>query len=847
MKVPLKWLADYVPHGLDAAELASRLTMIGLEVAAFRSYGLPAPEGLKVRQDEPGPVWERDKFFTALVTSIEPHPNADKLKLPQVEFGEGRKMQLVTGAPNLSVGESGRKVIVGLAGCSYWDGHVTPKKISTLVPRPVRGIASEGMVMSAFELGINEEHEGIILLDASAPVGVPLADYLGDIVLEVDVLPNMARCLGLVGIAREVAASTGTRLQHPPAPAGATGPDIADRVNVQIEDAALCPRYACALIEGVNWGPSPALMQYRLWYAGMRPISNVVDVTNYVMLEYGQPLHAFDFDVLKQRAGGKAPTIIVRPARAGEVLVTLDRQERKLTPEMLVIADTKGPIALAGVMGGLETEASEKTKNVLLESANFDPISIRRTARALDLGSEASSRFSKGVHPEMVPVALGRAADLMRQVAGGAVAKGSVDAYPAPLPPRTIELTSREVKRLLGVEVPLEECARLLSAVEFKTQVRGDALLATVPPHRVDIQEGAADLIEDIARLRGYDSLPATLLHEPLPAQRGNEGLAFEERLRDVLVAAGLEEAISYSLTTPEKEAPIVKAEEYFRKAEEYVRLANPISSERTVMRQSLLPGLLEAAERNLRNFDAVRLFEVGSVYVPVTGEKLPYEPRHLAVVMSGRRSPEAWQDGGSGPRGLMDFYDLKGVIEAMMADLHVKRFGFDRPHSSAFHPGKSASLSGGSRGCSILGTFGELHPRVAQAYGLAGRTVLAAEIRLNEVMQTVAGRFAYAPVPRFPAALRDVAVIVPEETTGAQVEQEIRAGGGELLADVRLFDVYRGESIPAGTKSLAFAMSFLAPDRTLTDKEIEKAFKAVQGRLQHVLKATIRTKEEKA
>lgn len=831
MKVPLKWLADYVSHGLDAAELARRLTMVGLEVAGFRSYGLPAPEGLKVRQDEPGPVWERDKFFTAQITAINPHPNADKLKLPQAEFGAGRKMQLVTGAPNLSVGQSGLKVIIGLSGCSYWDGHVTPKKISTLVPKPVRGVASEGMVMSAFELGINEEHEGIIILDDSAPVGVPLADYLGDIVLEVDVLPNMARCLSLVGIAREVAAFTGTKLNHPPSPAPASGPDIAGRVSVQIEDARLCPRYACALVEGVTWGESPAQMQYRLWYAGMRPISNVVDVTNYVMLEYGQPLHAFDYDVLKARAGGAAPTIIVRPARAGEVLVTLDKQERKLTPEMLVIADTKGPIALAGVMGGLETEASEKTKNVLLESANFDPISIRRTARALDLPSESSSRFSKGVHPEMVPVALARAADLTRQVAGGAVARGSVDAYPAPLALRVIELKSSEIVRLLGVEVPLAECAKLLTALEFQTQIVGDALHATVPPHRLDIQEGPADLIEDIARLRGYDSLPATLLHEPLPLQRGNDSLDFEEKVRDVLVAAGLEEAICYALTTPEKEAPA-------EKSDDYVRIANPISSERTVMRRSLLPGLLEAAERNLKTFDAVRLFEVGSVYLPVSGENLPREPRRLAIVMSGRRLPEAWPDGGAGPKGAMDFYDLKGVVEALLADLHITGAAFRPGNAAAYHPGKCAEVVAGE---TVVGTVGELHPKVAAAYGLGGKAVLAADVDLEALRAAVPSRFAYVPVPRFPAALRDVAVIVPEETTGEEVVAAIRAGGGELLADVRLFDVYRGDSIPPGTKSLAFALAYQAPDRTLTDKEIDKAHKAVQGRLKHVLKASIR------
>lgn len=836
MKVPLKWLADYVSHGLEPAELARRMTMAGLEVVGFRSLGLEPPPGLKIRQDEPGPLWARDKFFVGRVTSVVPHPNADKLKLPQVELGPGRAMQLVTGAPNLRVGDAGVNVIVGLAGCSYWDGHVTPKKLSTLVPKPVRGIASEGMVMSAFELGVNEEHEGVILLDASAPVGMPLADYLGDIVFEVDILPNMARCLSLVGVAREVAAFSGAKLRYRPQPEAASGPEIAGRVTVRIDDPSLCPRYSCALVEGVTWGPSPDQMRFRLEYVGQRALANLVDATNYVLFELGQPLHAFDYDRLRERAGGKPPAITVRRAREGEVLVTLDRQERKLTPEMLVIADEKGPIALAGVRGGLETEVNEKTRNVLLESASFDPVCIRRTARALDLPSESATRFSKGVHPEVVPLALHRCADLLRQTAGGVVARGVVEAYPAPVPPRTIELKRSEVARLLGEDIPPQECARLLTAIEFSTEVRGDTVHAVVPPHRLDIQEGPADLIEEVARLRGYDALPSTLLREPLPEQRGNPQLDFEERLRDVLVAAGLEEAITYALTTPEKERPLGEPDEY-------VRIANPISSERTVMRRSLLPGLLEAAERNLRHVDAVRLFEVGSVYHPTQGP-LPHEPRRVAIVMCGRRLPESWADGGKGSKEAMGFFDLKGVVEAVLDDLHAPRV-YHGPRSAAFHPGKSAYLFAFTRTCTPYGPLGELHPKVAEAYGLGGRAVLAAEVDIEALRANAGRNVTFAPIPRFPAALRDVAVIVPEEVTCEEVLRTIRDGGGALLADARLFDLYRGDSIPTGTKSLAFALAYQAPDRTLTDREIEKAHKGVMGRLTHVLKAVIRDGKE--
>ncbi|MFO0879566.1 MAG: phenylalanine--tRNA ligase subunit beta [Gemmataceae bacterium] len=833
MKIPLKWLADYVAIDMPVAELAQRLTMAGLEVSSYRSFGLPAPDDLRLRGEEAGPVWDRDRVIIGQLTAVEKHPNADKLKLPVVDLGAGRSLQLVTGAPNIQVGERGQKVVVGLAGTVFWDGHVSPKKLTELKPKPVRGIPSEGMVMSAFELGINDEHEGIILLDADAPVGTPLADYWGDIVLEVDVLPNMARCLALLGVAREVAAFTGKSICRPVTTPQADGPPIEGRVQVQIDDPALSARYAAALIEGVKIQPSPGWMQQRLTYAGMRPISNIVDITNYVMLEWGQPLHAFDYDVLKRRAGGKAPTIIVRPARAGEVLKTLDGVERKLTPDMLVIADTAGAIALAGVMGGLETEVTASTTNILLESASFDFLNIRRTMRALDHHSDAGLRFSRGVHPALVPLALGRAAELMRQHAGGTVARGIVDVYPAPRADQVVELTSGEIRRLLGMDIPLEECERVLRTLEFTVErIRPDALRATVPPYRLDVQEGPADLIEDLVRLVGYDRLPETRISEGLPDSIQEEAVAFEEKVRDRLVALGLQEIITYALTTPEREAPLGLP------ARDYVQLLNPISSERTAMRQSLLTGALEVAEQNLRQGDEIRLFEVGSVYLTRPDHKLPDEPRRLAIVLSGRRYQDHWGDAGQTPRGQLDFFDLKGVVAALLADLHLRDVVYRPGQIAALHPGKSAEIVAGDR---VLGYLGELHPRVGEAFALGGKTVLVAEIDLAALQAALPPRYAYVSVSRFPAALRDVAVIVPEALPAEKVEAEIRAAGGALLRGLRLFDLYRGESIPAGTKSLAYALAYQADDRTLTDKEVEKAHKAIESRLRHVLKAQIR------
>ncbi|MFO0965247.1 MAG: phenylalanine--tRNA ligase subunit beta [Gemmataceae bacterium] len=839
MKVPLRWLADYVPLTLPEAALIERLTFAGLEVASTNVYGLPVPPGVRVKAEERGPVWDRDKIFVAEVLAVAKHPDADRLRLPTVTWGEGKVKQLVTGAPNINVGDKGQKVVLALCGSVLIDGHAAERKLSELKPTKIRGVPSDAMVCSLLELGVSErkeDHEGIILLEADAPVGAPLVDFMGDVVLEIDVLPNMARCLSMIGVAREVAALTGQRVAYPDVSgletASAKQEPVEGKVKVEIEDPRLSARYAAALIKDVKIGPAPGWMQRRLLYAGMRPINNIVDITNYVMLEWGQPLHAFDYDVLVQRAGGKTPTITVRPARSGEILVTLDNQKRELTPETLVIADSAGPIALAGVMGGLETEVTAKTKNVLLESASFDFVSIRRTFRKFDLPSEASARFSRGIHPETVKPAALRAADLMRQHAGGSVCRGLVDCYPAPPAPQVVELKLAKANKLLGMNFPRDEAIRILRALEFDVKEKGDTLWATVPPHRLDIQVGDVDLIEDLARIHGYDRLPATLLAEPLPRQRNNVELIFEDHVRDVLVRCGLQEAITYALTEPAKEAPLGGSTEH-------VALKNPISSDRSVMRRELLPGVLDVAAANLRNVADVRLFELGFVYRPVAGQPLPAEPRRLALVLSGNRGEEFWKESGVKP-GSLDFFDLKGIVESLFAELHIE-VKYETASVPYLHPGKAAQVVADGK---TLGVFGELHPRVAPAYGLGERSVLVADFDLEAVQQAAPPRYAYTPVPRFPAALRDIAVVVAEDMPAERVAAEILAAGGSLLRGARLFDVYRGESIPAGAKSLAYALSYQAEDRTLTDKEIDTAHKKIENRLKHILKAQIRGKD---
>jgi phenylalanyl-tRNA synthetase beta chain len=835
MKVPLSWLREYVDLTISVSQLAESLTAAGLEVASVLFVGVPAPEGLHVKTEGAGPIWSRDKIVIGRVLSVERHPNADRLTLATIDYGTSQPKTVVTGAPNLKVGDSGQLVVLALRGSVLFDGHASEKVLKELKPKTIRGIDNDAMVCSAYELGISEEHEGIIILEEEVPVGMPLADFMGDVVLELEVTPNLARCLSMIGVAREVAALTGQSLRLPPQVSQAAAPSSTHQVQIAIEDSKLCARYAAMLLSDVRQGPAPGWMQRRLSYAGMRPISNVVDITNYVMLEWGQPLHAFDYDALCQRTKGQAPSITVRSARDGETLTTLDGIQRKLSPENLVIADNAGPIALAGVMGGAETEVSPRTTKVLLESANFDFRSIRQTMRAMNLPSEASIRFSRGLHPEIAKPAARRAADLMRQLAHAKVASGMVDVYPAPLPPQIITLPLIEVRRLLGVDIATPEVVRILRSLEFEVQETDQqSLRVTTPPHRTDIQAGTADLIEDIVRIHGYDRLPATLLADQLPEQHTNRSLVLEERVRDILSGAGLQEVITYALTEPGREEPLEKA------TGDYVRLLNPISNERAVMRQTLLAGILEVAANNLRHESRIRLFEIGSVYLTRKDQALPDEPRRLALLFTGPRQLDSWGQGESARGEQLDFFDLKGAVEALITELHLPETRFRQTSVSFLHPGLSASLEIAGR---AVGELGVLHPRLNEVYELGARTVLVAELDLEAILGAVPDRFAYEPVPRYPAALRDIAVIVDESVSAAQVVSEIRAAGTPLLHNIHLFDVYQGESIPSGKRSLAFSLTYLA-DRTLADKEIDKAHKRIEERLRHVLKGQIRGEE---
>jgi len=858
MRVPLSWLKDFVEITLSPEELARKLTFAGLEVEEIEYVGLPMPEnavqGLHAqwRQEfkTSGIAWDREKIVVARILEVMPHPNADRLTLLRLDWGGPKEETVLTGAPNLfpykGLGPLPKPIKAAYAkeGAVIYDGHKPGQELMTLKRAKIRGVESYSMVCSEKELGISDEHEGILLLDDDAPVGAPLADYLGDVVFTVKINPNMARNASVLGLAREIAALTGQKLKPPLFEAAQAGESVIGKLKIVIEEPELNPRFTAMLIRDVKIGPSPYWMQRRLRLAGMRPISNIVDITNYVMLEVGQPLHAFDYDVLVKRAGDKPPTIITRLPHEGERLLTLDGVDRQLDPFTILVTDTAGALSLGGIMGGGESEVSDSTKNVLLEAASWNFINIRRSVQAQGLqSSQAGYRFSRGVHPALAERGCKRAAEMMRALAGGAVAQGIVDEYPRKPEPVPVEIDEAEVERILGVRISLEQIESILKSLEFDAKrMTNNQLLITAPDHRLDVGTGVigqADLIEEIARVYGYENIPETQISDRTPPQRGNRSLELEERVRDILVTVGLQEVISYRLTTPEREAMLLPPGTP-KDDRPYVTLANPIVADRVTMRHSLLASVLEAAVNNLRFTDRVAIFEVGAVYLASEEGVLPDEPRRLAVVMTGPRQPEGWQ---ASDRGTMDFYDLKGVVEALVDDLHLPDVNVAPTEHPSFRPGRTAQLAVGGK---VAGWFGELHPLVAQAClaaggGATGAPLLAVDFDLELILASIPERYVTNPVSRFPAVMEDIALIVDEGVAASQVEAVIRQSGGSTLVDVRLFDLYKGAQIGSGKKSLAYRLTYQAEDRTLTDAEAAKVREKIVRRAKEVLGAVLR------
>ncbi len=857
MRVPLTWLRDYVAITDTPEDLASRLTFAGLEVEDIEYVGL-APAGLPIaglpaagRSGPParGLAWDPATIVIARILEVLPHPNADRLTLLRVDDGSGTEQIVLTGAPNLfhlkGAGPlpTPLKIVYAREGAVLFDGHKPGREVMTLKRAKIRGVESTSMACSEKELGISDDHDGIIILDDDAPVGRAAAEYMGDVVFEVKINPNMARNACVLGVAREISALTGVPLRPPALSVTLTGAPIAGRVGIDIREPELNPRFVLGLIEGARVAPSPYWVQRRLRLVGTRPISNIVDATNYVMFELGEPLHAFDWDVLVGRAGGKRPTIITRRAEPGETLKTLDGVERKLDPFTVLVCDEQGPLSMAGVMGGAESEVAPGTTNVLLEGAAWEFINVRKTVKAQNLPSEASYRFSRGVHPGLAEKGVARALELMRQWTGGTVARGLVDSYPGRPEPVVVEITPAEIARQLGVRIPLDDIVRILKALKFGCEVSGDhadphaVIRATAPDHRLDIGTGVvgrADIVEEVARVYGYERIPETLLDEVLPPPHPNRDLDLEERVRDVLVSVGLQEVVTYSLTSPEREARLCQPAGDGAEVP-YIRLANPIVVDRVVMRRTLLAGLIEAAAANSRHTDRLAFFEVGNVFLPKAGEALPDEPRRVAVLMSGARSPQGWQPGDREP---MDFFDVKGVVEELIEALAVPGLTFEPGAHDTLRPGRTARvLVGGVP----VGWAGELHPAVAERFDLKGPGVIVAELDLDPILARAVDRHPTRPVPVYPPIKEDLAFVLDRSVPVARVREVIANAGGPMLAGAALFDEYAGEQVGAGRRSLAFSLTYQAPDRTLTDADARKIRERIAKALTDELGAVLR------
>ncbi|MGH2357666.1 MAG: phenylalanine--tRNA ligase subunit beta [Candidatus Limnocylindria bacterium] len=813
MRVPLSWLRDYVDIDRPPAALAELLTVRGMEVAEIEVAGADWTDVIVGR-----------------LLRVERHPNADTLWLTRVDVGRDEPLEIVCGANNIAPGQL---VPVALVGATLpGDRRIERTRI--------RGVASDGMLCSAAELGLGTDAEGIHILgtDDDHAIGTPVAEVVGDVVLDVDVKPNRGDALSMIGLAREIAAATGGELRMSSVSLQETDEPAADRVSVTIEEPELCPRFTARWLDGVRNGPSPDWMQRRLTAAGMRPISAVVDVTNYVMHELGQPQHAYDADAVP---GGR---IVVRRGHDGEVLETIDHVERRLDERMLVIADAERAIGLAGIMGGASTEVGEGTTRVILESAVFHGPTVRNAARRLGLRSEASIRHEKGIGHGLPRYAADRAAQLMAEITGARVARGIVDNDPELKPRRTIGVRVSRMKRLLGVELTAERIGQLLTPLEFGVAGTGGELTVSVPPHRLDVTV-AADVAEEVARAYGYDRIPGKLPTAVLPPYRPDPSEPLH-RIRRIMAGLGLNEVVSYALIGPED----LGRTGYDAEAAELVRIANPVSPEHAILRPVMSPSVLRALAENARQRrGAAWLYELGKVYWYHPGRPTPRE-RSVATAGTGRY--EGWELGigllgpplprsvGSVP-ATADVADVKGVVDALHDALGAPRPTYraeapDERHPHR-HPGRTGLICD-ARG-QAYGSLGEVHPHVAEAWGLTGRLVDAA-IDLDYLLTFVPTDVRATTLASAQPIDRDLAVVVDEATPVGELLRITRLNAGPMLADLQLFDAYRGEQIGPGRISYALSLRF-QPEHAGDEKAVEKALNKIRGSLQHHIGAEIR------
>lgn len=787
MRVSMKWLKELVDVDLQPVALAERLDMTGTAVESIRTAG----ESM-------------DNIVVGLIAEMTRHPEADKLWVTKVDVGDGTMRTIVCGAQNFGAGD---KVPVALVG-AVLPGDFKIKKAK------LRGVVSEGMNCSAKELGLGEDHDGLLILPPDAPVGMPFSEYRGlsDAILELEVTPNRPDCLSVAGVAREVGAVLKQAAKMPSQAPDESGQPAASVCAIDIEDEELCYRYTGRVIRGVKVGPSPEWLAERVTAAGARPINNVVDVTNYVMFELGQPLHAFDLDTLATGVDGRR-AVTVRRARAGERLMTLDGIDRELTPEMLMIADPSGPIALAGVMGGASTEVSEHTVDILLESACFAPASVSRTSRSLGLVSEASLRFERVVDRTGCLTALDRAAALIAELGGGEVAPGAIDVYPVVHEQLSVTLRRARLGALVGEELPAEDVVGILQRLGCTVSTVDESFTVEVPSFRPDLGR-EIDLIEEILRVWGMERIKSTLPRGGGRAGRLTAGQRWRERIGTTLRASGLNETMTYAFADP---SDLDRCSMAIAEGELLVELLNPMSGEQAVLRRSLLPGLLRSVSLNQRRgVTDIHLYEMGSVFVTAEGRKQPKEREMAAGVLTGSWNQAQW----NAPSVALDFFDGKGVLETLAADLSIERFKLRPTELGWLQPGRAADVLVGGE---VVGWLGEVHPLVLRAFE-AEAPVVAFEIDLARLIHVAREAKALVEPPRFPAVELDIAVVVPEDVTAEKLEQTIRSAGGKLLESVRLFDVYRGKGVPEGKKSLAVALVYRAPDRTLTAEEVDTA-----------------------
>ena len=811
MQASIKWLKEYVEFKESPEVLAEMMTMAGVPVEGITYLG----KGI-------------EKIVSGKIINIEKHPNATKLCVCTIDVGTG-KLIIVTGAANVRVGHV---VPVALVGAKLPNGL-------EIQPTDLRGIMSYGMLCSTTELNIDskllsaEAREGIYILPADTKIGVDIKDILGldDVVLEFELTANRADCFCMLGLAREVAVLTGGKLKKPILSVHETAEDKGNSlVKVTIEEPALCSRFAVRVLQNVKVGPSPQWLVHRLQAVGMRSINNVVDVTNYVMLEMCQPMHAYDYNLLSKHC------LTVRKAYPGEKLTTLDGVKRTLTPEMVVVADGIQAVGVAGVMGGLATEVSSNTQNVVLEAATFDGVSIRRTSRALGLRSEASGRYERGIDTVNSDLALDRAAQLLENMGACKVCPGIVESYPHMLLPRQITFVPAKVNAYLGTDIETTVMLNILRSLEFKidTHSTNDKVIVTVPSWRGDVH-GHADICEEVARIYGFDKIPTTTPGGNI-LRGGQEYVqSIVDRIKTILTGAGFDEVISLSFSHPQTlEKLNIPADSALRNA---ITVLNPITDDFPILRTTLLGGILETIVRNIsRKNEDIKIYELGAVYLPkqLPLSSLPKEPLMLCGALVGKREEFLWNTG----RDNVDFYDAKGTVEVLLNSLGVSGYEVIVGVHASLHPGKTALFTKEGH---VLATVGEVHPKVIDDFGI-NRKVYVFEINVENLSSQVISHKAYQSLPKFPAINRDLAVVLSTEVSADKVKQGIIASAGPLLSDVRLFDVYNGEQVSKGSRSLAFSLTYRHQERTLTDSEIDVFHKNIVEYLSKTLNAKIRS-----